>query len=170
MKRICLLAVCVVLALSIVSCNSQSQDPAVSPAQRFNIASGYDLEGERGSWVLVTDSFRLVLPDDLEQYELQVDQPDYDTLEFSYWYHTDVHGGESLPLFTLTAYEPGNGSPQDEDGWIEAGTDGQRRFAVRFAAEDGAGSPQEERYRELQTYFRGMLPEAGGEGALSFPG
>ncbi|MBD5559450.1 MAG: hypothetical protein HDQ87_03690 [Clostridia bacterium] len=161
MKRLFVLALCFVLTLCIVSCNQQNADPAVSQAERFNLASGYDMEGEKGSWVLITDHFRLKLPEDLEQYELQVDQPDYDTLEFSYWYPTSEYRGESVPLFTLTASENG----EDLAGWTVVGEDERHRYAVAFAEDGEPAAAQAERYAELQEFFRGMDPE-GGQGGL----
>ena len=155
MKKLIVLAICVVVVLSIVSCNTQSADPAISTAERYNLASGYDMEGEKGSWVLVTDHFRLPLPADLEQYELQVDQPEYETLEFSYWYPTSDVRGESIPLFTLTAYELGDDSYKELNG-TEVGQDNRWRYIVVYAAEDGSDSPRAERFHELQEYFEGM--------------
>lgn len=170
MKRLVVLVICVVIALSIVSCNTQSADPAVSPAERFNISSGYDMEGERGSWILVTDYFRLRLPEDLEQYELAVEQPEYESLDFSYWYPTGEYRGESLPLFRLTGYELGDNSYQELEGYVEAGQDSRHRYIVTFADEDGEGSPKAERYRELKEFFQDLRPEAGDANFIVFPG
>lgn len=159
MKKLILLAVAVVLALSIVSCNNQSADPAVSPAERYNLAAGYDMEGDKGSWVLVTDHFRLRLPPDLAQYELQVDQPAYETLEFSWWHPTSDVRGESVPLFTLTAYELRDEEYRGLEDWVEVGQDRQHRYVVSYAAADG--EQDAERLHEFRTFFDGMRSGAG---------
>lgn len=155
LKKWILLAVCAVIALSIISCNSNADDPAVTTTERFNIASGYDMETEDGSMTLKTDYFRLALPEGIGQYELGAVQPEYEELVFTYW--PAENDGLEADLFSIRAYERNDGRYKDLENYIEAGEAGGRRIIITFReSADIDGTKHADRYRELQTYFKNL--------------
>lgn len=155
MKKWILLAFCAVIALSIISCNSTANDPAVTTTERFNIASGYDMDTGSGIRMLKTDYFRLMLPEDLGQYELGAAQPAYEELVFTYW--PAENDKLEADLFSVKGYELNDERYKELENYIDAGQAGGRRIIIEFRdSSDIQGSKHEKRYNELKAFFEGL--------------
>lgn len=167
LKKWIILALCAVIALGIISCNSAGSDPAISSAEKFNLAENYDMEGPEGAKVLTTDHFRLQLPGDLEQYELGVDQPQYTELEFYYW--PSLRDGLESTLFTLYAFDESDSSYKDLDNYVEVGTGESKRYIAVFGSDDAVqGTKHETRFAELLEFFQDLRPDSGDSDFISF--
>lgn len=165
MRKWIVLALCVVMALAIVSCNSSASDPAVKDGT-FNIAENYDMEGPEGQKVLFSDHFRMKIPADLDVYELGVDQPEYSQLVF-YYVPAKLDGYEGT-LFTLKAYDMDDESYKELENYVEAGTGENKRYIVSYPPEQTYGAEHAKRYHDFAEFFKGLDPASGEEDFITF--